>query len=306
MKDFATFTIKENDSNRRLDRIARKMLFNLPLSSVYSAIRNGKILVNNKKVKGNTVVLLNDVLKIETSLLPTKSSIHTAMNKSPDHLKITPFKNTILYKDFDFLVLAKKANEIVHGKNSLDEKVKAYSKTNSLSFTAGALHRLDYGTSGILVFSQSLKGAQEFSKALQEGAINRKYLALVEGCFYGEKMVKTAVEGKQAKTLIREVKVFTEQNTSLVEVKIFTGRKHQIRIHCAEINFPLVGDALAKKKSNIQNGGAKLENYFLHFYKMETHTKILNLPQVITCPLPQSFNDILLQNNYSCTNFLTI
>ncbi|MEL3907667.1 MAG: RluA family pseudouridine synthase [Treponemataceae bacterium] len=313
---FENFTITENDANRRVDRVVRKMFSSLPLSKIYSLLRTGKIRVNGKKTDKAYLLKVSDTLQVPSKIVnnelenvsmrgstpnrnfPKKSFKQEHKNFAQAKPKNTSLPNlNVLYKDKDFLVLNKERNVLVHGRQSLDAIVKAEyaqaensSKTfqSSLSFTPGPLHRLDGGTSGIVVFSQSLAGAQNFSEALKQRKVLRFYLALLEGFFSGEKEIVSKIAEKPAKTKIRSLAYFKSKNLTLAEVQIFSGRKHQIRIHCSENGFPLFGDNRFSKKNK-----RKSSSYFLHFYKMELTEKILNLPMQIIATPPKAFQKIL-------------
>lgn len=286
--EFEEFTVGENDANRRLDRVIRKMFPRVPLSRLYALIRTGKIRVNGKKTHQSAILVQGDVVQAYTLIHQSAAPLPSSPRKP-----VSP-QLAVLYRDADFLVLNKPRHVLVHGKQSLDSAVKAEytaalaqsGKKPSLSFTPGPLHRLDGGTSGILVFSQSLRGAQTFSAALRNGKILRFYTALVVGRFSGQCEFQSPVDGKPAHTVMRRLRYFAAENVTLVEIQIFTGRKHQIRIHCAANGFPLFGDAGEAEKNR---NGKKLGGYFLHFSKMQCLEKVLNLPEILFAPLPAYF-----------------
>ena len=169
----AEHIIGENDSNRRVDRLLRHFIGNVPLSLIYSSIRKGLVKLNGKKTKAENKTSLGDVLYIDESLEALKK----------DKIQVLKKHNlNVILKTEDLLFLNKEKGNITHGKDSIDEKVKESSFHNSsLSFTVGALHRLDKNTTGVLTFSQSLKGATLFSKNLLEGNIERYYIGVNEG-----------------------------------------------------------------------------------------------------------------------------
>jgi 23S rRNA pseudouridine955/2504/2580 synthase len=121
----------------------------------------------------------------------------------------------------------------------------------SLSFRPGPLHRLDQGTSGILIFSKSLKGAQWFSRGFAEHWFTKDYLALVEGQ-PGERILLDRLErdhgtrvtrlgqGKESRSEVYPL--ITEGKHSLVLVRIITGRTHQIRSQLSGAGYPLIAD----------------------------------------------------------------
>lgn len=307
LTNFTSFKIGKNDSNRRVDRVLRKTLKSIPLSKIYQVLRKGRVRVNGKKIRNNYILKCGDKLQLHNSLLLNEPNLLSVQNNttslinggqassiiSNNHSAKTVTNvltsESILYRDGDFLILNKKRFSLVHGRGSLDEKVKAeYAKIQSklqpsLSFVPGPLHRLDAGTSGILVFSQSLEAAQVFSKNLREGKIQRFYLALVLGEVAKTRVFNTPIAGKPACTKMKRLRYFPQKNISLVKVQILTGRKHQIRIHFAKNGFPLLGDKQFAKVAQNYSG------YFLHFYKLHFDEKILNLPETITSPLPKYF-----------------
>lgn len=111
---------------------------------------------------------------------------------------------------------------------------------------AGLVHRLDFGTSGLMVCAKTPAAARELTKALQEGAIKREYKAVVMGKILPEAgELNTPIEAQNALTKFRVLERFN--NATFVEVTLETGRKHQIRRHFAEAGHPLLGDHLYGK-----------------------------------------------------------
>jgi 23S rRNA pseudouridine955/2504/2580 synthase len=163
-----------NDQGRRLDRILRKALPNLPLSLIHRLLREGRVLVDGKPQGGNFRLSAGQRIS-----LPVEGvSLATV---APTHLSEL---SGIIWEGPDLLVLNKAAGLEVHGAKSLDALVQAYLGPKldpSLSFKPGPLHRLDKPTSGIVVFSASLEGARRFSALLRGGAVRKQYLAVVEG-----------------------------------------------------------------------------------------------------------------------------
>ncbi|EGC77132.1 RNA pseudouridylate synthase [Treponema denticola F0402] len=236
-KENKIFYIGEDDSGRRLDRVIRKFLGKMPLSGVYSAIRRGKIRVNGKKENGAYLTQKGDEISMDLSLFGLTAPA------SEDQTNYSISKPDVLLKTDDLLFINKRSGELVHGEKSLCEAVLKYfpSKEKSLSFKVGALHRLDKDTSGILAFSQSLKGAQGFSRALQEGKIGKFYIGITEGRPSLSEF-KSIIDGKECLCLIRILDFSKEENLSLVLFNLITGRKHQIRIQCSQFGTPLLND----------------------------------------------------------------
>ena len=271
---------EEDDDQRRLDRILRKHLPALPLSSLHRLIRKGKITVNGKAALPGIRVRRGQAIEIPDSAM--NGQIQSRENQGPpgavkdrsfpqgkeDFSAKTPGENDfpllkILFEDSGLLVLNKPAGIAVHGPQSLEEQVLAYLKPRlapSLSFRPGPLHRLDKPTSGILIFSTSLMGARYFSALLRERKIRKQYLAIVDGIIEGahtwndllardEGQQKTFgsenfgisnEKSKNAQTMVRALANAPGHTLILAEIK--TGRTHQIRAQCSLHGRPLSGD----------------------------------------------------------------
>lgn len=296
IKENQTFTITENDAKRRIDRILRKFLPALPMSALYSALRLGKIKVNGKKVKPSYIAEKNDILEIVNLAIEDRGIKPSAQinMQIEDTEKKTIFKSAkpeILLKTEDLIFINKPKGQIVHGEKSLCEAVLQYfpSQIQSLSFTPGPLHRLDKNTSGIITFSQSLDGARQFSKALQEGKTGKYYIGITEGTKV-KSVFKNTIDGKLCICYTKTLEISKKYNMSLVLFELITGKKHQIRIQCNHFKTPLLNDKKYGSKFSFKN----TKNYFLHAYKLEFKEKILkNLPNAITAPLPNDFSKII-------------
>jgi 23S rRNA pseudouridine955/2504/2580 synthase len=297
-----TLTAGRDDGDRRLDRILRKALPELPLSALHRLLRKGRVLVNGKAAHGEARIAEGSVIVI--SGLPetrpaqaagTQASLPEApgTQKMPQNGKLD-----ILSEEQGLLVLNKPAGLAVHGPDSLDEMVRSYlagSLSPSLSFKPGPLHRLDKPTSGIIVFSSDLAGARFFSAMLRAGRIKKQYLAIADGILEkaetwedslvrdteAKKTVTVTENGKEALTRITPLAL--SAGHSLLLAEIFTGRTHQIRAQAASRGHPLSGDK--KYGGSPQNGG-----FFLHAWKIEIPPQGSGKPLSITAPLPRRFS----------------
>ena len=136
---------------------------------------------------------------------------------------------------------------------------------------AGLVHRLDFGTSGLMVAAKNPQAAQKLTDLLQAGKIDRGYLAMVLGQVLPKAKTGTydsPIEDKEAKTHFKILERFP--NATLVQVDLETGRKHQIRIHFSEAGHPLLGDHLYARK-----GSDRLfERPALHAYRLVVDGKV--------------------------------
>ena len=269
-----------DDDGRRLDRILRKALPGIPLSALHRLLRRGRILVNGRPAgaadrvaAGSVIHIPGDAVREEGPPVPGHPP------PAPARLKID-----ILAEGRGLLILNKPAGQAVHGPDSLDARVQRYledTRSPSLSFRPGPLHRLDKPSSGLIVFSRNLEGARRFSLLLRERWLGKYYLALAEGTLKGPEcwedtlagrgtagtFVQGAVgmtvqapagAGKDAVTWVRPL-AHAEGHTLLL-AKIGTGRTHQIRVQASLRGYPLAGD---------RKYGGHGKEFFLHAWALE-------------------------------------
>mgnify|MGYP002621259829 CR=1 FL=1 len=191
--DFTTFTAGKDDEGRRFDRVIKRIILSETISSpIYKAMRKGLIKLNGKKGSENDRVCAGDEIKIASFLLAGQSSTPNEQRESEERANAEKKKfleeHTIL-KTADFLIINKPYDISVQGgkENLCDIVSSVYNNAReaaantSLSFRAGALHRLDRKTTGIQVFSQSLEGAKWFSQAIKTHIIKKTYIAIAQG-----------------------------------------------------------------------------------------------------------------------------
>jgi len=208
-------------------------------------------LVNNKRVwiashrlkKGDKVEIIGEV---ETT-------------------KDVDLSKNILFED-EFIIAVNKPPFLESNakKNSVEDLLRKIKKDKKIE----AIHRLDKETSGVLLFAKNKKVFEKFKEIWNKDVLNKKYLAIVHGKLdFNKKVVNIPIEGKFAKSEVKRIS--TGKNYSLAEVKIKTGRKHQIRIHLAKIGHPIVGDKIYSFK-NIDDPVLKgVNRHMLHSYELE-------------------------------------
>lgn len=241
--------------------INQEILLSEYLRKLNFSIHRFNELLNQKKIRVNNQIIIKDLslkngdkLMIDLSIFQNKPQfpfIETSMNLH------------ILYED-DYLMVVDKPNNMiiypdVDNQNELTvaHLVKKYYNEKGLDNGIYHVHRLDRNTTGCLLYAKDVITLAALSKMMEEKQITRHYLALVDGHFkhkkgsidkpiakdrHNNKMVCTKT-GKEAKTIYEVIKEYSN-NTSLVKVNLLTGRTHQIRVHFAAINHPLVNDSL--------------------------------------------------------------
>ncbi|GHV75609.1 pseudouridine synthase [Spirochaetia bacterium] len=291
-------TAAADDDGRRLDRILRKALPDLPLSRLHHLLRKGRVLVDGVPGKGADRVKAGAVIRA-----PLEGPLVLGPRDSGGP-SIEP--SSILWEGAGLLVLNKPVGVAVHGSDrrsadSLETQVRTYfapKLSPSLSFKPGPLHRLDKPTSGIIVFSTSLAGAQSFSALLRSRSIRKTYLALLDGILdrdetWEDTLVRDRERGKSFPAKAGDddaqearTRVYPLAHTSvltLARLEIDTGRTHQIRAQAAAHGHPLAGDR--KYGGRPQRGG-----FLLHAWMLELPDQALpELPRRLEAPLPDNF-----------------
>jgi 23S rRNA pseudouridine955/2504/2580 synthase len=172
----------------------------------------------------------------------------------------------------------------------------------SLSFSPGPLHRLDKGTSGVMVFGKSLAGAREFSELLRNGLLQKTYLALLEGRLnalqvwrdklaYSDALCRMLLAdsggAKYAETQALPLEVCS--GFTLAKINIVTGRRHQIRAQAAARGLPLYGD--------VKYGSKNSTPFFLHSYRL-VFPPGSPFPRSISAPIPPDFEQKLIELSF--------
>lgn len=312
--EFSHFIASENDAGRRFDKVLRKILKSKNLSSIYQALRKNLIKLNDKKNSESTIIQSGDKISIASFLLEDDFSKHASFSNSNEKESIKKSTHTfpyeILLKTDDILVINKPYNVSVQ--EDLSPLVKKFfTPIASLSFTPAPIHRLDKKTTGILLFSLSLKAQHFFSECFKNHTVQKYYLGIAEG-FVKEKIIMedfleedkltnenfykmkiATTKSENAKNAITEAApishgTFKTHKLTLIEYKIITGRKHQIRVQSSFHGFPLFGDT--------SYGGSEnhlAQNFFLHSTRIEFPENNFSLPKEISSSPPPPFLDFI-------------
>ena len=283
------FIINNSENGLTLEKYVFKVLKTAPMSFVYKLFRKKDIKVNghhqDKKYRLNT----DDVVAI---YITDQQFDEFEKDKAlkPNLL----IKDWIIYEDENVLFVNKPRGLLVQKSSPNDESLdqlvveylmatNQYDPNKEKGFVPGPAHRLDRNTSGLVAFGKNHDALNLlFELFKNHDLINKHYLALVVGQVEKEKdtidaplkkdektnTVKVAKNGKTAKTVYKLIKRYKDY--SLLDVTLLTGRTHQIRVHMAYINHPIVGDS---KYGDFEANKAFKQKYgfssqFLHAYKM--------------------------------------
>ncbi len=259
-------TITAKEANQRFDKFLKKYLSKAPQSFLYKMLRKKNITLNNKKAAGNEMLQESDVVKLFLSD-ETIDKFHESKSLPKSLPKKRP-PLSVIYEDEDLIFINKPANMLTQMGNGTEASLAEYLVEDLLSrkavreedlraFRPSPANRLDRNTSGIVLCSKTLAGAQFLSEMIRSRDLKKEYLVLVGG-----KVTKSAVEtayftkdhAKNKVTLYdRQIagseKMITGITTlqsssqaSLLAIDLITGKTHQIRAHLAFLGHPVLGD----------------------------------------------------------------
>ena len=293
------YEIKKEDEGIRLDKIISQLEKEISRTTIQRMIEEGNVLVNEKIVKTSYKVLEGDLITI----IPEEA-------KEID-LLAQDIPLNVVYEDDDILLVNKQKGMVVHPGNgnpdgTLVNAIMARCK-ESLSgiggkIRPGVVHRIDKDTSGLVIIAKNDKAHIDISEQIKNRAVEKTYLALVRGNIKENEAVinmpiarsvkdrkKMAVD-KKGKEAITEFEVLKRYDGfTYIKVKIKTGRTHQIRVHMAEIGYPIVGDEVYSNGRNpFGIKGQMLHAAKLGFIHPKTKEKV-----VFEAPLPEYFEEIL-------------
>lgn len=291
--------LKVGEEVRRIDAYISDKIEELSRVAVQRLLANGQILVNGKKVKASYKVQKGDKIEIEEEE-PVEIS-----------LKAQNIPIDIIYEDNDIIVVNKPKGMVVHPANgnpdgTLVNAVMAICK-NSLSgiggeIRPGIVHRLDKNTSGVIIIAKNDKAHINLSEQIKAHKVKKTYVALVRGIVKeneatinmpigrsnrDRKKMAVVREGKEAITHFKVIQRYDKY--SLLKVNIETGRTHQIRVHLAQIGYPIIGD---DTYSNGKNEWG-IQGQCLHAKSLEFTHPTTGKKMYVEAEMPKYFNEIL-------------
>jgi len=254
------YIVNEEQKNIRIDKVIGDIEKELSRTAIQRMIEESNILVNNNKVKTSYKVAIGDLITIE-------EEIPEDINLIPQDIPID-----IIYEDDDIVIVNKEKGMVVHPGagnkdgtlvNAVMARCKGTLSGIGGKIRPGIVHRIDKDTSGIVIIAKNDKAHIDISNQIKNREVKKTYLALVRGNLKENTAIinmpirrsmkdrkKMAVD-KKGKEAITEFKVLKRfDGYTYIEVNIKTGRTHQIRVHMAEIGYPIVGDSVYSNGKN--------------------------------------------------------
>lgn len=289
--------IPESLGGKRLDQAVSILFEEYSRSRLQSWIKSGALTVDGKVLRSSEKVHVGAEIKIDAEL--EVESDWQAENLAA--LKI-------IYEDKDIIVVDKPSGLVVHPAVGNRE----HTLLNALLYhapelknlpRAGVVHRLDQGTSGLLVIARNLRAHTILAKAIQEHDVSREYEAIVHGVMTGGATIDLAI-GRHPTNRTRKAVVAFGGRPSVthywvlkrfakythIKVKLETGRTHQIRVHLAHIGYPIVGD---KAYSSRLNAPQNFQRPALHARRLSFNHPRTGKLMTFESPLPKDIEELL-------------
>lgn len=296
------FIVEAEDSNIRLDRWFKRHQPQMQHSLLQKLLRKGIIRVNGKKAETNLRVNIGDEITQRGELQEMKNEPREKKPTAPIIIQNpeAELKKITLWENADYIIINKPAGLASQGgsgiKISVDDIIRAVNEKYKL------VHRLDKDTSGILVIAKKTTAAAKFGELLKnKNGLEKIYWALVKNTppkpqgkikaaliKRGEKNEKVEVDEVEGKFAFTEYRVLEKMldKFSWLELKPITGRTHQLRVHCAHIGCPIVGDGKYGGSEVFEEGFAK---------QLHLHARQIIVPSLginVTAPLPEHMKQI--------------
>ena len=245
--------ISDDLAGQRIDNFLMARLKGVPRSKIYRIVRKGEVRVNKGRIKPDYRVKAGDIVRVPPVRV---SEPNTAVPTKTLQQRI---ENAVIYEDQSILVLNKPSGVAVHGGSGINHGViEALRAQRPDAHFLELVHRLDRDTSGCLLIAKKRSALRDLHEQLREHKMKKIYLTLVKGHWgpkksiidapllkntvqSGERMVKVDPEGKFARSIFEPLKCSTE--ASLLQVRLETGRTHQIRVHATHSGYPIAGDS---------------------------------------------------------------
>ena len=308
------------DDGQRMDRWCKAHLRDVPYTGLHKLLRKGLIRVDGKKVEADSRLKAGQVVSVKEGFRLHNGASEEAVT-APERVMAAPkakaqlddetvkeVRSWVLYKDAEIIIINKPYGLAVQGGSRVSKHLDMY--LPALQYEKDAppklVHRLDRDTSGVLVLARTRESASQMQKGFANKRLRKMYLALCVGVpkqYQGEivSLMEKSVRGKDSREVVASgkdgKKAVTRYNVreamagkfSLMELEPVTGRTHQLRVHMAELNTPILGDGKYGGTGAFVRGSVEISNALhLHAWQIVIPVKDGKV-LTVTAPLPKHF-----------------
>jgi 23S rRNA pseudouridine955/2504/2580 synthase len=307
-----SYVIAESgDQGQRIDNFLMRVLKTVPRSLVYRILRTGEVRVNGGRVKPDHRLEEGDRIRVPPVAVKARADTGTPSKSLREFIA-----NAVIYEDRELFVINKPAGVAVHGGSGLSHGVietlrAVHPELQELEL----VHRLDRDTSGCLLIAKRRAVLRELHRTLREREMQKHYRALVVGRWPfgrklidlplktnlkqgGERVVRVHPDGQHAESTFEPIQHFAKLAT-LLDVRIGTGRTHQIRVHAAHAGHPVAGDEKygdREREAALKPFGLKrmfLHAHSLSFLRPGRDKAGSDKEFTVTAPLPEELQAVL-------------
>lgn len=253
-------------------------------SAVKKAIKKGDFLHNDVTAETRTWIEVGDVVKLIDQ-----------QNRIP---KSFPLTIEVIMQDEHFAIVNKPSGLVVSGNqhrtlvNALVDDLELSKELDAYKW-GKPVHRLDSATSGLVIIAKTALAHASFGKMFENREIRKTYIAIVQGKVDNQN-IEQEIDGKESRTGLKVIKLIRSLRNdalTLIELSPQTGRTHQLRIHCASISHPIVGDKLYGREGEIM----KHKGLFLCAHQLQFKHPVSNFNMEVSIPIPNKFSALLKQ-----------
>jgi 23S rRNA pseudouridine1911/1915/1917 synthase len=300
------FVVAPEEAGVRIDRYLVGILPGQSRSQIQRLIKESRVRIDQQPVRPNRIVHAGEAIVVD---VPAPAGV----TLEPEALDLD-----VIYEDPDLVVVNKPAGMVVHPAaghargtlvNALLHRITDLSGVGGET-RPGIVHRLDRGTSGLMVIAKNDRAHAELSRQFHDREVEKEYVALVWGVVQAGRRIeepigRDPIDRKRMSARARRARSATTRVTkavhlrgvSLLSVAIATGRTHQIRVHLSAIGHPIVGDAIyggiRRRVAGDLRPVLRLERPFLHAARLVFHHPGDGRRIEFTCPLPEDLQSVL-------------
>ncbi|AXQ29130.1 RluA family pseudouridine synthase [Solimonas sp. K1W22B-7] len=293
-------TVTAGEDGQRIDNFLLKQLPGVPKSHVYRLLRSGQVRVNGGRAKAERKLVKGEEVRIP----PVRMAEKGETVRPPDAV-LNKLREAVIHEDEHYLAINKPAGLSAHGGTGVlygvIETVRAWGKYEFIELA----HRLDRDTSGVLLLAKTRPALLRAQRAFKNSTADKRYFALLDGKWRGEDRdvdaalvrnnLRVEIDEEEGKpSMSRFSPKARYRDATLMEVQIFSGRTHQIRVHSLALGHPVCGDTkYGEREVNKQYKDRGLKRMFLHshFLKLVADEEFPKL--ILNAPMTDELRDFL-------------